>query len=259
MSISDKQPQSPKQGKYRKYGKSKKAVHKSAKPVYKSTKPVHKSTKPVYKSASILPYYFNGKEYLYLLTHEKDDDWCGAFGGGMEKSDRNNPWINACRELGEELYDYQGEKLEKFINRIKNPAKNKRIAFPSPLQKHYSYLCNWKKISPRTSPVMIKQQFRPNVEIKNIHWVKASDLWSQIGKIGNKKLYGKQAYPVYLKTMPLKNYPSQKIRIRPCFVDGLRQMYKKNIHLVHLTSQPSSQPSMRPIITKKPDTKKPDS
>jgi len=192
--------------------------------------------KLIYKSASILPYYFNGQEYLYLFTHEKDGDWCGAFGGGMEKSDRNNPWINACRELGEELYDYKDKNLKNFINRIKVRAKSKSIQFPYPRQKHYDYICNWRKISPKTTPIAIKIKFRPNIEIKDIHWVKANDLWKAINKTKNRPIFGKRATPVYVETISLPNFPSKKIRIRPCFVDSYRQIYKKKLHTPHLTN-----------------------
>lgn len=189
------------------------------------------NNRPVYKSASILPYHHNGEEYLYLLAREINGNWCGSFGGRMEKRDRNNPWVNACRELGEELYYYNGKQLNTFINRVRKTAKVDRIPMAYPQKKHYDYFCQWNKIAPHTSPEEILQTFRSNNEIKAVHWVKANDLWRAMERVG--KIYGKEAKAIWI---PTYNDPQvKKIHLRPCFLDSCHKFYRYNKHVTHMT------------------------
>jgi len=190
---------------------------------------------PKYKSAGILPYHHNGEEYIYLLAHEIDGNFCGGFGGMMEKSDRNNTWTNACRELGEELYGYKGEELKKFINITKNQAKHERINCPHQQKRHYEYLCQWNKIAPKTTPEEILEQFQPNIEIKGVHWVRANDLWNAMERTDPKRIYGKNAKEVWIPTY--NDNKLKKIRLRPCFLDGCYYLYQKKRHLPHVTEK----------------------
>ena len=192
-----------------------------------------KSKRP-YKSASIIPYHYTGQEYLYLLCYEKDGRWCGSLGGHMDPSDRGNPWTNACRELGEELYDLDGDKLRKYIKKIKRKALIKRISFPYPKKRHYDYLCQWKKIAQpsQTTPQEIIQNFQPNIEIQSVHWVRAEDLWGAMERFQSGPIYGPKGQQIWVPTY--EDPKLKKVRLRPCFLDSCLQMYKKGIHLSHI-------------------------
>ena len=190
--------------------------------------------KPKFKSASILPYYYDGKQYLYLLCYEKDGRWCGTFGGRMDPEDMNNTWRNACRELGEELYGLTEKPLEKYIKKIRKKALTKRISFPYPKKRHYDYLCQWKKICQPsgTSPEEAVNNFVPNNEIQSIHWVKSEDLWKGIERFQPGPIYGLKGQQIWIPTY--NDDKLSKVRLRPCFLDSCLQLYKNGYHLKHL-------------------------
>ena len=190
-------------------------------------------TKKPYKSASIIPYHKTTDGYIYLLCYEKDGNWCGALGGHMDPSDRDSPWTNACRELGEELYDLKDQELQKYMKKIKRKALIKRIPVPFPKKRHYDYFCQWRKIAcpAKTTPKEIVDNFQPNIEIKSVHWVKAEDLWSAIEDFSG-PIYGKSGKQLWVSTYEDPNL--KRVRLRPCFLESCLHMYAKGKHLNHL-------------------------
>ena len=187
----------------------------------------------IYKSASIVPYYKKDGQYLYLLAHEKGNNYCGSFGGRMDPSDKNNTWTNACREMGEELWglDLHSDPkvLNNYVYQVKKKAQARKVGIPNRKKKHYLYYCPVEDIilKPGVFPDNIRQKFKSNKEIKKIHWVRGEDLWKAVSKADGKKLYGKYRHRAWV---PVYNEDRKtKVELRPCFLDSCLYVYRRGM------------------------------
>jgi hypothetical protein len=208
-----------------------------------STNTTTSQYKSDYKSASILPYRYHEGEYYYLICMEKKGEWCSSFGGHMESIDKNNYWNTACRELAEELYGLKPdpEMSLKYQKLIRKNGLTRRYVIPYPKNRHCDYMCHWKHILlSKTTPTELVKNFQPNDEIKSIHWIKATDLWSIIEEIAknNSKFRGPNAEEFWIATNTSIPGELDKVRLRPCFINSSLNFYRLGKHKIHVKPKP---------------------